>query len=657
MIEKPSKKKRKIHMSDGRSKGKGKMNRRSVDSLVSDPEGQEALEELLLRTSQKRKTGRKESIVKKRAEKLKKAEENCDNWRQYAPREWVLLEEPTQSPFVPQIDDVIAYVLKAHMSYSTQAKVMGFWDVKKHKLPWNSVALGEVTFCRVIDIKYFKVPKSPLTYCVVKLLPLPGDDSSEGKGKGKLSSTQTFEDRTMRVTYHDVENVPDFMISRRKYDVSVGVKWSVGERVKVFMESKYFYGTLLRVIEESPYSKQYSPFNGMVIKWDDSEEEEPISPWDLEKIDSNSADEDFSEECSIDPDLQEKIKHCLELIMKLPIAEPFLSPVDGETYLTYYMVVSYPVDLGKIYRRLNNKFYRSISSVLFDIRHLSLNAHMYNEPESVICHYSDILCEMLEHVCLQMIITSIDAYINETLLTYGLEGIESCGVVPMARTFTVLSEEANLRQDSMGIPDEDLVIGNVKRKKKVIVSSDEEGDFDMYGRSEASCSNKKGLKQDIFTSSEKSVKVDIIDDNEEKVLEEHDSGDEYCLAGVKVQKTSGSTRSGRAKVTLESEPSGSKRTPRERGRRSNQDESAENSGKKKGHVANGANLPLGNSGQTNCGNAMRTSSRKRKQVQTPPSVRRSARSKGPKLNYKDSDVSDKSCDFDPDSENYVVDSV
>jgi hypothetical protein len=47
--------------------------------------------------------------------------------------------------------------------------------------------------------------------------------------------------------------------------------------------------------------------------------------------------------------------------MEHSIAEPFLTPVDVNVFPSYAMSIEYPMDLNTIKRRLENRFYRSVS--------------------------------------------------------------------------------------------------------------------------------------------------------------------------------------------------------------------------------------------------------------------------------------------------------
>ena len=62
--------------------------------------------------------------------------------------------------------------------------------------------------------------------------------------------------------------------------------------------------------------------------------------------------------------------------MELKEAREFLYPVSFTDHPDYYMIVGYPVELTTIHNRLTENHYRSIDSVLWEIRQLEINARV-----------------------------------------------------------------------------------------------------------------------------------------------------------------------------------------------------------------------------------------------------------------------------------------
>lgn len=94
-----------------------------------------------------------------------------------------------------------------------------------------------------------------------------------------------------------------------------------------------------------------------------------------------------------------RISRGLDQVMGLAIAEPFTAPVDLNLYPIYSYIVEYPMDLSTIKARLENHFYRRITSAQFDVRYLATNAEQFNEPHSQIVKRARIITDL----CLKII--------------------------------------------------------------------------------------------------------------------------------------------------------------------------------------------------------------------------------------------------------------
>eukprot|EP01135_Chromosphaera_perkinsii_P008101 Nk52_evm17s1129 gene=Nk52_evmTU17s1129 len=538
-------------------------------------------------------SGRAKKKAEKRTSRLQRANEDVRNWNEYVPHEWVLRETQEGQPFVPQIGDEVVYILEAHKFYVKHSKI----PMKERKLPWciDDLELKEVENCKVIDVKYFKFPKSPLTYANVKLEVPDKDDwevkkTKSKKGKEKMVSRKpsTSSGKSFCVIYNDEENVPGFMVDRFKYDMSVEYPWKVGLRVKSFMDGNWHCGVL-----KSLDANVLSTFNCFKIKWDDGGSVECISPWEIESTESQITHcpiSAYNEMLGAYDDLIEFV----ECLQDEPCAAPFVGPVDGSMYETYYMVISYPMDLGKILRRLKNRYYRSKASILFDIRHISRNACMYNESDSIISVWAQFVSSVLEEAALGNAKRPFNEYIKE----------KSTHIDAYFADAQAVEESISYEEDSSldGEDEEegDLIVKSKCKKKRRVVddSSDEEVNIDV---------EKVELKNDIKSES---------------------LGSEESLSKNSVEEDNPPKRKrGRGRPP---KASASKKMKCE---------------DRKGKAPISSVLRRSNSSTT------RTSLRKRTEVVNAPSVRRSQRVKEPSSTCKDNESSDKSCDFDPESEN------
>ena len=67
--------------------------------------------------------------------------------------------------------------------------------------------------------------------------------------------------------------------------------------------------------------------------------------------------------------------------MELPEAQEFLYPVNFTEHPDYYTIVGYPVAVTTIHNRLEEDHYRSIESVLWEIRQLEINARVMKSSD------------------------------------------------------------------------------------------------------------------------------------------------------------------------------------------------------------------------------------------------------------------------------------
>lgn len=164
------------------------------------------------------------------------------------------------------------------------------------------------------------------------------------------------------------------------------------------------------------------------VRWDNGETER-MSPWDLETVDQSRIPVDkggsvgvLQEEIqaslyqSMDPeswppsgdrDIEcHRFMEGIEKMMDLSVAEPFLAPVDLNLYPSYALLIAYPVDLTTIKTRLENRFYRSIQALQFDVRYVASNAEKYNQRSSLIVKQANIVTDL----CLK--ITTEDGQID-----------------------------------------------------------------------------------------------------------------------------------------------------------------------------------------------------------------------------------------------------
>ena len=329
---------------------------------------------------------------------------------EYRPPEWLTGTKPKKSPYVPQIGDEVVYFRQGHHLYIEAVKNNGTYEIDEASLPWvNSKRQIEVQeICKVVGLKIeIKPPRLVcLKLCIID----------------KINNKMT--NNKFSIKYHDMDNVVDFVILRQFYERGIEKNWRAKDKFKCIIDDVWWIG----VIDcRKPFEEKYpdSEFQCLQITWD-SGESEALSPWDLESLSGVNARKTKPASSASLPNngesiivTHDEIQHLLyvpnsdewpdegrdiecqrilsglEIIMQLSLAEHFSYPVDLDAFPSYGMVIQYPVDLNMIKERLENRYYRRINSIIWDIRKIEQNAITFNDPKSSIVSKAIFLTELL----------------------------------------------------------------------------------------------------------------------------------------------------------------------------------------------------------------------------------------------------------------------
>uniref|UniRef100_A0A2K6LZW6 Bromodomain and WD repeat domain containing 3 n=1 Tax=Rhinopithecus bieti TaxID=61621 RepID=A0A2K6LZW6_RHIBE len=311
----------------------------------SDEENLKSLEERQKKPKQTRK---------KKGGLVSMAGEPNEEW--FAPQ-WILDTIPRRSPFVPQMGDELIYFRQGHEAYVRAVRKSKIYSVNLQKQPWNK----------------------------------------------------------MDLRYHDMPDVIDFLVLHQFYNEAKERNWQIGDRFRSIIDDAWWFGT---VESQQPFQPEYpdSSFQCYSVHWDNNEREK-MSPWDMEPIPEGTA---FPDEVGAGvPVSQEELtallykpqegewgahsrdEECERVIqginhlLSLDFASPFAVPVDLSAYPLYCTVVAYPTDLNTIRRRLENRFYRRISALMWEVRYIEHNARTFNEPDSPIVKAAKIVTDVL----------------------------------------------------------------------------------------------------------------------------------------------------------------------------------------------------------------------------------------------------------------------
>uniref|UniRef100_A0A8C0NLA7 Bromo domain-containing protein n=1 Tax=Canis lupus familiaris TaxID=9615 RepID=A0A8C0NLA7_CANLF len=357
----------------------------------SEEENLKSLEERQKKPKQTRK-----KVCKFTRGLISMAGEPNEEW--FAPQ-WILDTIPRRSPFVPQMGDELIYFRQGHEAYVRAVRKSKIYSLNLQKQPWNKMDLREQEFVKIVGIKY---EVGPPTLCCLKLAFL---DPISGKMTGESFS----------IKYHDMPDVIDFLVLHQFYNEAKERNWQIGDRFRSIIDDAWWFGT---VESQQPFQPEYpdSSFQCYSVHWDNNEREK-MSPWDMEPIPEGTA---FPDEVGAGvPVSQEELtallykpqegewgahsrdEECERVIqginhlLSLDFASPFAVPVDLSAYPLYCTVVAYPTDLNTIRRRLENRFYRRISALMWEVRYIEHNARTFNEPDSPIVKAAKIVTDVL----------------------------------------------------------------------------------------------------------------------------------------------------------------------------------------------------------------------------------------------------------------------
>lgn len=317
--------------------------------------------------------------------------------------DWLTNTLPRRSPYFPQMGDEVIYFRQGHALYLEAVRRTSVYSLNSDKnQPWHkNPQLREQELMKVVGIKY---DVKPPRLCCVKLAYMD-----------PVSKRLTGDSVTVK--YHDMPDVIDFIVLKQFYDQAVGRDWKVGDRFRAVIDDQWWIG-VIRTHE--PLSPEFpdSFYQCFVVEWENKETER-MSPWDLEPLaarrgttpsngvaltvaelqqlqyspsDSEWPDIGRDEECR-------RIAQCMERIMEYGVAEPFAAPVDFSVFPLYAMTIGYPIDLSTIKARLDNKFYRRVNAIQFDVRNIESNAREFNEPHAPIVRAAELVTEL----CLRII--------------------------------------------------------------------------------------------------------------------------------------------------------------------------------------------------------------------------------------------------------------
>ncbi|XP_072296250.1 PH-interacting protein [Eucyclogobius newberryi] len=334
-------------------------------------------------------------------EKTKRAQlqEQGLTLEEWLPSAWITDTAPRRCPYIPQMGDEVYYFRQGHDAYVEMAKQKKIFSINPKKQPWHKMELREQELMKIVGLKYeVGLP----TLCCLKLAFLDPDT-------GKLTGG------SFSMKYHDMPDVIDFLVLREQFENARRRQWSIGDRFRSVIDDAWWFGT---IESQEPYQPEYpdSLFLCYSVCWDNGDTEK-MSPWDMEPVPDDAS---FPDELGLSVPLTaeehrellyvpvegewgcrpraeecDRIIKAIDQLCTLDVAAPFAFPVDLQAYPTYCTVVAYVTDLSTIRQRLVNRFYRRLSSLMWEVRYIEHNAQTFNEPGAFIVTTAKFVSDLM----------------------------------------------------------------------------------------------------------------------------------------------------------------------------------------------------------------------------------------------------------------------
>ncbi|KAK5880368.1 hypothetical protein CesoFtcFv8_023403 [Champsocephalus esox] len=363
----------------------------------------------------KDKVDKDDEVPKKKQPKEKRKRSDLQEQgltlEEWLPSAWITDTVPRRCPYIPQMGDELYYFRQGHEAYVEMARQKKIYSINPKKQPWQKMELREQELVKIVGIKYeVGLP----TLCCLKLSFLDPDS-------GRLTGG------SFSMKYHDMPDVIDFLILRQQFDNARKRQWSIGDRFRSVIDDAWWFGT---IESQEPFQPQYpdSLFQCYNVCWDNGDTEK-MSPWDMEPIPDDAT---FPEElgmsvplveqeqkellyvplegewgCHTRAEECERIIKAIDQLCTLDVAAPFAFPVDLQAYPTYCTVVAYVTDLSTMRERLVNRFYRRLSSLMWEVRYIEHNAQAFNEPGAFIVTTAKFVSDLILHFIKDQSMTDI----------------------------------------------------------------------------------------------------------------------------------------------------------------------------------------------------------------------------------------------------------
>ncbi|KAF9179276.1 Bromodomain and WD repeat-containing protein 3 [Haplosporangium sp. Z 767] len=311
-------------------------------------------------------------------------DEKAIELQKWLPSDWIKVNGPRKTPYHPQIGDHVAYLRQGHSLYLNETPLRSKLNlkivpyIKDPSLPW-------VIFGRVSRITY---NVGPPTWCTITL-----EEQILSSAWGYPPNPEfTPSRRRFEIEFHDLGEVPDFIVLYSIFQEGINARYDVGEQIWASFDGSIYPGTISDQVVDDPQLPD-SLWMAYEISWPDNEDVTSLSPWEMQR--DEQEDEELHHEAIPEYEIG-RIREVLEHLLQMDEFQIFKESVDFEVYPDYCKAVAYPICLDSIYERLTGGFYRRSRAVQFDIELMEKNALTYNDPKSGIAMFAKHLSRIFK---------------------------------------------------------------------------------------------------------------------------------------------------------------------------------------------------------------------------------------------------------------------
>jgi WD40 repeat protein len=338
-----------------------------------------------------------------------------------------------QLAYSPQLDDEVVFFRKGHELYLNEYQEFASEDNIPEQIP-------ELTYCRVVDVDYIRLP---FIHCYITLetlhphprIPrlisgadvdsaqLAGALGDESVGESPYESHDSFMQVNLspvrfKVHYHAIAaKSPEFLSLRSRFDQAMRAAWYPGKPFAAWMydekrgdsgTGEWYKGVVKRITvpESTPTSSSSSsaartPFPDawecLSVQWEGSTDLSDVSPWEIEELDAQGTQCPVEIE-TLNPEECGKLATHFQSICSAKDARTiavFEDEVDIGNYPDYPNLNPKPMDLKMITDRLGTKYYRSPRQLIADIRLIAENCIRFNGADHDFSNFALNLAEEL----------------------------------------------------------------------------------------------------------------------------------------------------------------------------------------------------------------------------------------------------------------------